>query len=155
MTGSTELTWRPIAVVRQTWSLGWEEKTQAARIAALVVIVRLALRLLAMPTLLAWATSPLGKNRQHRVGLNETVRLVDSVLALRFTVWRPNCLTRSLVLARMLRRSGHPVRVVIGVENGGQGLQGHSWLELNGRPFAEDGDPNDQFREILVSPART
>jgi hypothetical protein len=155
MTGSTELTWRPIAVGRQAWSLGWEEKTQVARIAGLVVIVRLGLWLLSMRKLLAWATVPLGKNRQHHVGLNETVRLVDSVLALRFTVWRPNCLTRSLVLARILRRSGHPVRVVIGIENGGQCLQGHSWLELDGRPFAEDGDPNDQFREILVSPART
>jgi hypothetical protein len=47
--------------------------------------------------------------------------------------FRTTCLVRSMVLARMLRRRGHPAQVVVGVPGDGAGPDprfAHAWVEL-------------------------
>lgn len=47
---------------------------------------------------------------------------------------RATCLTRSLVLHRILARRGIATTLRIGVRNEGNGLQAHAWVECNGVP---------------------
>jgi hypothetical protein len=44
------------------------------------------------------------------------------------------------------------VRVVFGVAAEGDGLDGHSWLELDGEPFAEEADPRGAFTVVYAYP---
>jgi hypothetical protein len=45
------------------------------------------------------------------------------------------CLRRSLLLYRFLRRAGLPARLCIGVRRENDALQGHAWIEIEGRHF--------------------
>lgn len=42
--------------------------------------------------------------------------------------WRPSCLVRSLVVAALLRREGHPARVAFGARKEAEGMGGHCWV---------------------------
>ncbi|HXE75811.1 MAG TPA: lasso peptide biosynthesis B2 protein [Candidatus Xenobia bacterium] len=45
----------------------------------------------------------------------------------------PTCLTRSLVIYRLLRARGIPCQLRIGLRKSGEALEGHAWTET-GRP---------------------
>jgi transglutaminase superfamily protein len=61
-----------------------------------------------------------------------------------------NCLERSLVTFRLLARAGADVRLVLGVRRDDSTLDGHSWIELDGRsldtPKSDDYTPMVSFR---------
>lgn len=48
------------------------------------------------------------------------------------------CLKRSLLLYRFLRLRGIPARFCIGVRPLGENLDGHAWIEINGRHFCDN-----------------
>jgi Transglutaminase-like superfamily len=48
-----------------------------------------------------------------------------------------NCLERSLAAYRLLCSAGAEARLVVGVRPSEGGVEGHVWVVLNGRPFAE------------------
>jgi len=51
----------------------------------------------------------------------------------------PNpCMIRSLILYQLCSRNNIKASLVIGVNKKKGVLEGHSWLELNGKPFNED-----------------
>lgn len=50
---------------------------------------------------------------------------------------RPNCLPRSLVLVRLLRRRGLAAELRIGVAKPGETLAAHAWVEHGGVALAE------------------
>lgn len=53
---------------------------------------------------------------------------------------RPRCLSRSLVLWRLLAAAGHPAEVVLGFRPGpaaGPRMIGHAWVEIDGRPLPD------------------
>lgn len=69
----------------------------------------------------------------HRVA-----RWVDA--AYRRSPFTPTCLTRSLVLYRILRARGIPCRLHIGLRKTGQAeLQGHAWTEPRPAGAGPDG----------------
>ncbi len=75
--------------------------------------------------------------------------------ALRLTNQHINaCVPRSLALFHALRREGLEVSFVSGVRRNGAKLEGHAWLELNGKPLAGLGDENapNQFKENFRFP---
>lgn len=49
---------------------------------------------------------------------------------------RTSCLTRSLVLASLLRREGHDARLVFGVRSDNGRREGHCWVSVRGRTVA-------------------
>lgn len=65
---------------------------------------------------------------------------------------RPTCLQRALGLTRMLRRHGHPARLVIGVRGGGTLEAGHAWVVLDDSPFEEPAERIAGFFEFLTVP---
>lgn len=65
---------------------------------------------------------------------DRVAHLVDAVYR-RLPV-EPTCLTRSLVLYRLLRRRGIPCQLRIGLRRNQSALEGHAWTETN-RPAAD------------------
>jgi hypothetical protein len=51
------------------------------------------------------------------------------------------CLYRSLARYAVFQRAGHPVRFVMGIQPGAGELTGHAWIELDGKPYDEDVEP--------------
>jgi hypothetical protein len=64
-------------------------------------------------------------------------RSIDRVLGLDLLVFRPSCWRRALVLHRFLALHGVESRVNFGLKKTAGELQGHAWLERDGRPFLE------------------
>lgn len=65
----------------------------------------------------------------------EVARWVDA--AYRRSPFSPTCLTRSLVLYRILRARGIPCRLQIGLRKENAILEGHAWIESG--PDAREG----------------
>ncbi|HOS92053.1 MAG TPA: lasso peptide biosynthesis B2 protein [Armatimonadota bacterium] len=110
--------------------------------AALLLVAGPAYRLLPTNTFLRWWTPPPRRRCGMRVvDVDGLARAVDDVLAVSR---RRNCLTRSLMLYRMLRRRGVEVELRIGVRReGAEGIAGHAWLLLDGSPCCPYGpDPS-------------
>ncbi len=68
----------------------------------------------------------------------------DRLLRSKLFPVRRTCLRRSLLLAKLLRRSGIEVTICFGVKHRSGALEGHSWLERDGAPFLE---PDENWRE--------
>lgn len=51
----------------------------------------------------------------------------------------PTCLTRSLVVYRLLRARGIPCQLRIGLRKSGAALEGHAWTETGQVPREADG----------------
>jgi hypothetical protein len=86
----------------------------------------------------------------------------DDRMALAFARWidavanrmpiRPRCLTRSMLLAALLRRRGIDVDVVVGVALDG-GFAAHAWIEREGTPLNDGPDVAERYRAIWRVPA--
>jgi Transglutaminase-like superfamily len=55
------------------------------------------------------------------------------------------CLARSIVLAHLLELKGIPTELRIGVRNGGQGFEAHSWVEMAGLTLNEGPDVGQRY----------
>jgi hypothetical protein len=64
-------------------------------------------------------------------------RLVNA--AARYSPFPATCLTRSIVLARLLRRRGAAAEIRIGVLRDGSSLA-HAWVEVDGEPVNDTAD---------------
>jgi hypothetical protein len=64
------------------------------------------------------------------------------------------CVPRSLALFHALRKEGLEVSFVSGIRRNGTKLEGHAWLELDGKPIAGYGDENapNMFKENFRFP---
>ena len=70
------------------------------------------------------------------VSLQDIGRVTQAVV--RRLPWSPNCLERSLVLVRVIRRHSHDEPMLrLGVRRSNGGLEFHAWVEVDGR-VAED-----------------
>ena len=58
--------------------------------------------------------------------------------------WKPACLRRSVVFARVLRLEGYDARVVLGARKNGPELEGHSWVEVEGARLGLPGEGEGQ-----------
>lgn len=77
-------------------------------------------------------------------------RLLESTLVVRWSGlwtsslarmgWKPTCLRRSMVFARVLRLEGYDAAVVLGARKGEGGMEGHSWVELEGKIIGMPGE---------------
>jgi hypothetical protein len=65
---------------------------------------------------------------------------------------RHPCLLRCLVLYRYGRRRGVPVSIHFGVKRGVDGLQGHSWVSLDGTPLFEAEEMLRSYASIYTYP---
>jgi hypothetical protein len=94
-----------------------------------------------------------GEGLGERLSPDRILHLTDRILERRVAYLRPSCLLRSMVLFRFLREAGVPVRIHFGVRREGDSLQGHAWLSLDGRPYAEAADPTARFQTVYSFPS--
>lgn len=116
------------------------------RIAMLVVWVRMSL-LFTTPMKLV-ETMDTDLNMTPPVPGERAAKFTDFFNKLRGRRGPGKCLVRSLVLFRLLHETGLPVEINFGLDNAKKptsGLDGHSWISLNGRPILEARDPNERF----------
>jgi len=69
-------------------------------------------------------------------------RSIDAVLSTNVFHFKPSCWKRAAVLRRYLSRNGIATKIQFGVRNEAIGkVDGHAWLELDGKPFLETAPP--------------
>jgi Transglutaminase-like superfamily len=72
----------------------------------------------------------------------ELARTIDLLLSADVLIFKPICWKRAAVLHRYLLRNGMPTRIIFGVRNEtGGNVDGHAWLEANGKPILESTPP--------------
>lgn len=83
------------------------------------------------------------KNKTSDVATQEDLaRAIDLLLSADVFVFKPICWKRAAVLHRYLMRNGTSTRIIFGVRNEAGGkVDGHAWLEANGRPILEKTPP--------------
>ena len=122
------------------------------RVLGWLLAVRLLVRWVKLPLLLSWLT-PLGRRGevdQRRV--DKIVSLTDTCLSVLPGSANGRCLSRSLTLYRLLRESGLPVAVNLGLAPPVSRVTGHCWLTLAGRVVFEREDSGARLIQMLRHP---
>jgi hypothetical protein len=110
------------------------------RVAGACLVIPPALRLLPLDRLVERLGRQRSRRRPDAVQQQAIMERVDALLGRLPPPWRKTCLTRSVVLYHLLRRSGVPVELCIGVRRDNQEFAAHAWLEREGRPYMELGE---------------
>lgn len=63
------------------------------------------------------------------------------------TFWKGNCLSRSIVLHRLLQKNGIPSEFCIGVRNTPK-FKAHAWVEHKGKPLNADQRVHQNYQLI-------
>lgn len=101
----------------------------------------------------------------------DRIRRYGNFIATALLRSRRPCLLRCLVLYRYCRKGNIPVSIHFGVRQGSNGLEGHSWVSLDGAPlfeteemlqtyttvytFPEDGQNGDPRRFLAIAGERS
>ncbi len=120
----------------------------------LLMLLPLLKRILSLPALILFfdAKSTSGK---LPVDLDRLIQLTKRLLNLKIGFLSPNCVKQSLILFHFLRKYGHPAKIHFGISKNDAGnLHGHAWVSLDGEPFAEAGNPRNEFKETYVFPKK-
>ena len=144
----------------KTWDclrrLGWlarhkpREMWLLVRLVMWVVVVTYAMPRYPLPRLLRWLTPrPRQASAPLRLAPQRAAYWLDRLLQLNRWVFTPVCWKRALVLHRVLGSAGIQTRVLFGVRQGKEVklnlpanlLEGHAWLECEGRPLLEKEPP--------------
>lgn len=120
----------------------------SARAALLAVSAPLLVRL--APATLARVIERLARPRGRRA---DVAVAVERGLELAARVVPLTCLTRAITRYVFLRRAGQDVTLRFGIGRQGEAYAGHSWVELDGEPYAESRDPRPEFLEMIRVPA--
>lgn len=71
-------------------------------------------------------------------------------VAARHHLYPMRCLTRSLVVWRLLARRGIASELHIGVRKQASELVAHAWVECAGRPVGEDGEVESRYAALAL-----
>lgn len=135
---------------RRARALSFRGALAVVRAFGWIAIIRLGVRFLHYPALVAWLDRGLPRGGPAEgtaaVIVKRSVTAVD--IAARNSWPRPKCLARSLALRRMLRAAGIPAEMKIGVARPGDGFEAHAWVEVEGRVVNDAPDIATRFRPL-------
>lgn len=110
-----------------------------------------AVRLFSVKTVAGWmdarpeaARAPARQNQQETHRLAQAARRMMEA-ASRYGLARGNCLSKSLVLWRLLRREGVVATLRVGGRKEGKQFEAHAWVELDGFAINDSGGLRDGF----------
>lgn len=83
--------------------------------------------------------------------LNRARKLTNGLLS--YLYGHQYCLQRSFILFHIYRKGGYPVKMRFGITRRKSQLTGHAWLDLDGTPFSEHGNPDRDYQTIFVYPS--
>lgn len=125
----------------------------AARMSGISAAAWVMVRTTTLPRAMRWLDPGLGPGPARAGVLDRHLRVATGLFRDVRRRIGSNCMRRSLVLFRCLRREGFPVAIVFGVKrNGDGGLDGHAWIEIDSRPILEPGEPREEFAVAFVYP---
>jgi hypothetical protein len=107
----------------------------------------LALALLPFRRLLDWAEGGAARRRVNEAPAPERAAALVAAAA-RYHLVPTTCLARALVLCRLLRRLGHPARLVLGGARGRRSFEAHAWVACGSLALTAGG-PVDRFEPLL------
>lgn len=113
------------------------------RMAWWVAVLSIVARVYSLPRALEIVAGNEKRNgRLRNANQEQLARSIDLLLSANILMFKPICWKRAAVLRRYLLRSGIPARIVFGVRNDNSGtVDGHAWLEAEGRPILESSPP--------------
>lgn len=127
-----------------------KERRALATAAVLLAPCALGLRLLGFARMKSWVErQPVAAAGEAALACAAAARMVD--VAARHLPIASTCLSRSLLLAWMLRRRGHPAELRIGVRVAGDSLQAHAWVECGGVPVNETRENAARYAAFALS----
>ena len=86
---------------------------------------------------------PAGTNSNHKDLEKRLANTLDQLLSADVVFLKPKCWKRAAVLRRYLSKNGIPTTIVFGVRRDLNGdLDGHAWLEFEGKPILEKSHPD-------------
>jgi len=135
-----------LARVLGAWlALPGGEQRLVATATLLLTVMPLALRARPLSRLLPRpvAGRPAGDMRAERIA-----QLVHATAAR--MPWSPSCLTRALVAAHLVARSGGTCTLVIGARRPSDGFTAHAWIEVDGH--STDPSPVDTWHPLARWP---
>jgi hypothetical protein len=124
--------------------------------AAWLPVVSLGLRTFGYRRCCLWLIPKSSGNQELGPADRERAQSIQRMVAAACWVWplRPTCLTRSLVLVRLLRRRGLPAELKIGVRKPGRRLEAHAWVECGPEVFgASEGGASYRAFEGRIVPS--
>jgi hypothetical protein len=117
----------------------------------LFLLVDLALRLLPFTKVRDAAARVRGRGPADRSEMERVQRIVG--MAAGNHIYPMPCLRRALVVQWLLGRRGVETDLRFGVRRGKDALSAHAWLEREGAPLGETGDPEERFAVLSPIPA--
>ncbi|OGL41328.1 MAG: hypothetical protein A2043_05115 [Candidatus Schekmanbacteria bacterium GWA2_38_9] len=119
--------------------------TLLLKILLLTIVLPVMVKISSLPKLMKILTPQKKKDNFSEEEIDRIVDATTLVLYGRFSIFRPTCLKRSLVLYYLLNKAGLKVVMNFGVKKNNDRLDGHGWLTLGGKPYLETYDPHDSF----------
>jgi hypothetical protein len=115
-----------------------------ARIAGWTLILSYAVRFRSLPAALRMlSVQDRTRNVAGKVDPTEIATAVDAVLGMNVAMFRQSCWRRAILISHFLGQEGLATTVVFGLRvNPGGEIQGHAWLETEGRVLLEPEQPN-------------
>jgi hypothetical protein len=123
------------------------------RVLGWLCAVKLLVRWVKLPLLLSWLTPSATRRGADQTRVDKIVSLTDTCLSVLPGSANGRCLSRSLVLYRLLRESGLPVVVNFGLTPPVSKVTGHCWLTLAGKVVFEREDSGARLVRMLRHPA--
>ncbi len=122
------------------------------RVAGVLIGLSLFVRSFKLRTVLRWLTPSRYCRTMDPPTFEKTVAYTDGIVRRLHLFPRGNCLPRSLALYYFATRCGLPVHVCCGIRRVRETLEGHAWLDLNGKPFLEHGNPELSYTVTFCFP---
>lgn len=123
----------PVGWLLATRMLGWRVALPVLR------------RRMGLTALVELATHPHPHSPPDLAGRRRALRLAHAL----FRRTEGTCLERSLLLFRYLGRAGAAPELVVGFMRHGEGMMGHAWVEVEGNPVLEAGDPSANYVSLV------
>jgi hypothetical protein len=112
------------------------------RMAWWVAVLSIAARLTSLPRALQLVAGKPAGTKPATKSMDDLAQTVDLLLSADALFLRPICWKRAAVLHRYLLKRGIETKIVFGVRNDAEGkIDGHAWLEYEGKPILEKSLP--------------
>jgi hypothetical protein len=115
-------------------------------------------RTLSLPVLLSHFSRRSSRRSERKTLVTPDIRSLDQVRRYSHAIVtsllrsRRPCLLRSLVLYRYCYKQGVPIAIHFGVKSGSDGLDGHSWITLDGALFFESSETLRPYTVVYSYP---
>jgi len=140
---------------KRFFELPWPERVRVALYALGFPLIAVALRVWQYKTLKARLGAVSGPTRRHRHRKSLPAQRIAELVEMssRGSLWKPDCLQRSMLLWWALRAEGWESEIRFGVRkrSGGAGFDFHAWVERNGEVINDHPSIDETFMPLVAS----